>query len=263
MENITPQNQGLLKILQDLYILLKNGKQASKNSICMKVGCEEKYWNKMISVGIIKNKGFLSNKPIYIWNTIPPNMHMAQELLKDFSELLYMNSPDSDLFDQENNYAINIHDKSENRKAINTPFEEFWNLYDKKVGPKDKCEKLWNKLKDSERSKIMETLPLFLNSIKDKQFIPYPQSYLNQKRWNDEIKVEYIEQKTTINKNYEAINKIFPLSNYSIKELFIEIARRNDNNFLKPVLTKDLWNELKDRGAYIENNKLYIKNSLD
>ena len=72
---------------------------------------------------------------------------------------------------------------------INIDFEIFWNLYNKKKGDKDKVESKWNKLKDEERQKIIDTLPNFLNSISDKQFLPYPVNYLNQKRWNDEVHV--------------------------------------------------------------------------
>lgn len=72
-------------------------------------------------------------------------------------------------------------------KPINIPFESFWNFYNKKVGDKNKCESKWNKLNDEERQKIINTLPTFLNSITDKQFQPFPETYLNNKRWNDEI----------------------------------------------------------------------------
>lgn len=74
-----------------------------------------------------------------------------------------------------------------NNKPITIPFDVFWNMYNKKVGSKDSCISKWNKLKDEERQKIIDTLPTFLSSIKDKQFQPHPQTYLNQKRWNDEI----------------------------------------------------------------------------
>lgn len=70
-------------------------------------------------------------------------------------------------------------------KEINVSFDCFWDLYDKKVNSKD-CKKKWEKLKDEERQKIIDTLPAFLSQIKDKQFQPHPATYLNQKRWNDE-----------------------------------------------------------------------------
>ena len=72
-------------------------------------------------------------------------------------------------------------------QTINIEFIEFWNLYNKKVGNKDKAEKKWNDLKDNERQKIIDTLPKFIGSIKDKQFQPHPLTYLNNSRWNDEI----------------------------------------------------------------------------
>lgn len=80
-------------------------------------------------------------------------------------------------------------DKDNNKdkdNTINLEFSVFWNLYNKKINSKD-CEKKWNNLKDAEREKIIYTLPNFLNSISDKQFLPHPLTYLNQKRWNDEI----------------------------------------------------------------------------
>lgn len=82
-----------------------------------------------------------------------------------------------------------MEDENENvNNNINIVFDVFWNLYNKKVGSKSKCEKKWNKLKDVERQKIVDTLPNFLAGIKDKQFQPFPETYLNQERWNDEIK---------------------------------------------------------------------------
>lgn len=70
---------------------------------------------------------------------------------------------------------------------INIDFEIFWNLYNKKKGDKDKIKIKWEKLNDNDRQKIINTLPTFLNSISDKQYQPFPETYLNNKRWNDEI----------------------------------------------------------------------------
>lgn len=72
-------------------------------------------------------------------------------------------------------------------KEINIPFIDFWNLYDKKRGSRSSCEKKWNRLKDSEREEIMETLPNFKKSVSDIQFLPYPETYLNGRRWEDVI----------------------------------------------------------------------------
>jgi len=77
--------------------------------------------------------------------------------------------------------------EEEEEKIINIDFLDFWDLYNKKQGDKESCENKWNKLKDIDRQKIIDTLPVFLSKIKDKQFQPLPATYLNQKRWNDEI----------------------------------------------------------------------------
>jgi len=72
-------------------------------------------------------------------------------------------------------------------KQVNIEFFIFWDLYNKKVGSKAKCIKRWNLLTDKERDKIIETIPNFKDSITDMKFQPYPETYLNQERWNDEI----------------------------------------------------------------------------
>lgn len=89
-------------------------------------------------------------------------------------------------------YAKHTLKRGENENEnenINIDFSVFWDLYDKKLGAKEKCKKKWNKLSNEIRQKIIDTLPAFKMSIKDKQFQPYPESYLNQERWNDEIKI--------------------------------------------------------------------------
>lgn len=73
------------------------------------------------------------------------------------------------------------------QQTINIEFDIFWSLYDKKKGDKADCIKKWNKLKDEEREKIIHTLPDFLKQITDKKFQPMPATYLNQKRWEDEL----------------------------------------------------------------------------
>lgn len=80
------------------------------------------------------------------------------------------------------------------KDIINIPFADFWNLYDKKIGAKEKCIAKWNKLSDAEREKIISTLPQFIKSISEKKFQPHPETYLNQKRWNDEIDLKSITE---------------------------------------------------------------------
>lgn len=74
----------------------------------------------------------------------------------------------------------------ENNKTIIT-FDVFWDLYEKKKGNRQKCEKKWEKLTHEERKKIIQTLPEFKKSTPDVTFRPFPETYLNGKRWEDEL----------------------------------------------------------------------------
>ena len=71
-------------------------------------------------------------------------------------------------------------------KKLNIPFDDFWNLYDKKVG-KDGIEKKWASLTNKQRAAAMEYLPGYILSTPDKMFRKHPKTFLNGKCWNDEI----------------------------------------------------------------------------
>jgi|GEM_PF-2040947 len=66
-------------------------------------------------------------------------------------------------------------------------FENFWNLYGKKVGDKKAVCKKWMALKIDVQNQILSILPAWKAQFSDKQFQPFPETFLNQQRWNDEI----------------------------------------------------------------------------
>lgn len=68
----------------------------------------------------------------------------------------------------------------------NYDFDDFWDLYDKKVC-RVKCEKKWNRLPHQTRSLIMEKLPLYIESTPTKKWRKNPETYLNNECWNDEV----------------------------------------------------------------------------
>ena len=75
---------------------------------------------------------------------------------------------------------------------INTcfSFESFWNLYPNKNNKKG-CEAKYKKLTETQRAKISATLPSFLAYKPFASYTPpHPLTYLNQERWEDEIKVK-------------------------------------------------------------------------
>jgi hypothetical protein len=67
------------------------------------------------------------------------------------------------------------------------PFNEFWDDYAKKIGDKDKLESKWNKIGIEDRKKIKEYIPLYISSQPEKKFRKNPETFLNNKSWNDEI----------------------------------------------------------------------------
>lgn len=66
-------------------------------------------------------------------------------------------------------------------------FDDFWDLYDKKVGKKSKLEKKWSKLSQSTKEKIMEYIPNYVISQPRKQYRMNPETFLNNDGWENEI----------------------------------------------------------------------------
>jgi len=93
--------------------------------------------------------------------------------------------------------------KEEEKREINIEFEVFWNLYDKKVGDKDKIIKKWTALSDTAREAIIKYIPDYIKSKPDKQYRKDPSTFLNNKSWNDEI----IQATFKTKKNHEISEK--------------------------------------------------------
>jgi len=108
METLNLENQGMLKMLEHIYSLIREEKQISFYKIREKTGIELKYWDKLISGGIIKRTGWTS-KPIYKWAAIEPNIYMATETLKDIPHCEY-----KEIFTDENSLEY----KKEYRKQL-------------------------------------------------------------------------------------------------------------------------------------------------
>ena len=71
--------------------------------------------------------------------------------------------------------------------CVGENFEDFWNLYQKKVGNKDKLLKKWDNLSESEIKLIFIHVPKYVLSTPDPKFRKNPETYLNNKSWFDEI----------------------------------------------------------------------------
>ncbi len=66
-------------------------------------------------------------------------------------------------------------------------FQNFWDLYDKKVGKKSNIQFKWNKLSQSKKEDIMRHIEVYKKSQPDKRYRKNPETYLNNDGWNDEI----------------------------------------------------------------------------
>lgn len=80
-------------------------------------------------------------------------------------------------------------EKVKSKEEIKTgiPFQTFWDLYDKKVGDRTKIEKKWNNLPEDIQIKSLKHITEYKEAQPDKQYRKNPETYLNQKSWNDEI----------------------------------------------------------------------------
>ncbi|WP_162793483.1 hypothetical protein [Runella rosea] len=73
------------------------------------------------------------------------------------------------------------------KKPINIPFDDWWNAYQKKVDRSVKLEKKWERLTDEERAKAMQHTAAYVLATPDKKYRKNPETYLNNKSFNNEI----------------------------------------------------------------------------
>lgn len=76
------------------------------------------------------------------------------------------------------------YNKKENNKSIER-FEEFWNIYNKRVG-KEKTKAKWAKLKDKEVDAIFKALPSYIAS-REVKYRKDPERFLTHRVWEDEV----------------------------------------------------------------------------
>ena len=76
------------------------------------------------------------------------------------------------------------------KQEIDTLFEIFWEGYPKKRAKVD-AQRAWRRVRPSREqfTAIMIGINRYIGSgeWKDPQFIPYPATFLNQRRWEDEV----------------------------------------------------------------------------
>lgn len=88
--------------------------------------------------------------------------------------------------ENENENKTIIKNKRETVKKDDSGFDEFWNLYDKKVG-KEKSIREWLRLTEIERVDAITYIPAYKLSKEEKKFRKDPERFLRNKTWLDEI----------------------------------------------------------------------------
>ena len=76
--------------------------------------------------------------------------------------------------------------EKEEEKEKDERFDQWYDSYGKKVG-RANAEKAWRKLKPEERDACLGCVKRYVQSTPDIQYRPHPATYLNQRRWEDEI----------------------------------------------------------------------------
>ena len=184
----TMDNEQVGKYIRLLCLQHQKGKLSEKDMLSICKAYDNEIWDK-----------FKVEDGLYY------NERMFNETIRrqKFSESRRNNAKSPKKESTSEAYAQHMETETENRtitinENINIDFEWFWNDYDKKVGDKQKLKKKWNKLTDEERQNAMNYLDLYKQSVQDKQFRKNPETFLNNKSWNDEI----------INRNNTPSNKL-------------------------------------------------------
>lgn len=73
-----------------------------------------------------------------------------------------------------------------NLQTNNISFDDFWDLYDKKVS-RDKSIQKWDKLSEKDKEFIMQFIPKYKEYQPDRKFRKDPTTFFNNKTWLDEL----------------------------------------------------------------------------
>lgn len=72
-------------------------------------------------------------------------------------------------------------------------FSDWYSLYPRKVARAD-AEKMWRRLSPADQQAAIDALPKhcakWLHDGTERQYIPHPATWLNGRRWEDEIEIE-------------------------------------------------------------------------
>lgn len=85
------------------------------------------------------------------------------------------------------------------------PFDDVWNLYDKKRGDKTKLSQKWDRIAYDVQCAIMEYIPKYKQAQPDKQYRKDLSTFLNQQAWNDELLIPFADFDFSIFQDEQAV----------------------------------------------------------
>ena len=142
------------------------------------------YYNERLEIEINKRKSFVDSRKNNISGT-------NQYTKKDKKESGHMGGHMTSHMENRNR-DININNKGtanfekSTAKITALSFDEFWDVYDKKVDRK-KVEPKWAKITEAEREQIKLHVPMYVMSTPDKKYRKNAEAYLNARAWENEI----------------------------------------------------------------------------
>jgi hypothetical protein len=142
------------------------------------------------SLNNLKKQGYIDVEYIRKGKEIIKRFIRPTELLSGINEMTKMSrGSDKRRIDSGDKSGVeNINkDINKNKEYIGVPFERFWEAYDKKVGEKNKVKKKWGALTLETQNKILAHIPKYKLAQPNKQYRKNPETYLNNKSWEDEI----------------------------------------------------------------------------
>jgi Helix-turn-helix domain len=134
-------------------------------------------------LAILEEKGFLTRQLIRDNNNQVISRKIYPHINTDIPLISNVIPPSPQICNSNKYNTINI-----NNKDI-YPFEQFWEMYQKK-GVRSKAMTAFNKLKEAEKELLLTFIPKYIKNHQDAgkmEFIPHFATFLNQKRWGDEL----------------------------------------------------------------------------
>lgn len=158
-------------------------------------------------LAILEDKGFLTRQLIRDNNNQVVSRKIYPHIKTDTTLPSNVIPPSHQDCNSNKDKDISINDNNKDTY----PFEQFWEMYRKK-GVRSKALKAFEKLKKEEKELLLVFIPKYVKNHVDADktiYIPHFSTFLNEKRWNDELPY-------TINKPIEEAPK--PIKYFNIAD---------------------------------------------